>query len=238
MRSIAIFAAVGGLVAAVALPAYAATTPVGSEAATSLQQLAETDAQSLVVASETTAAPLDRGTYSATTPEEIAKAKAAEAAKARAAAAARSSRGSVASVDLSMVAPGSGAVRYPVASFHYGPRNVFRPASRPNHDGFDMMTGTGSPIFAVADGVVRSSHWGGAFGQVVVIDHVIGGKRVSTLYAHQSQRHVSAGQSVSAGQLIGQVGQTGRASAPHLHFEVRINGSLVNPQSWLAANAG
>src|SRR5690606_23067617 len=65
MRSIAIFAAVGGLVAAVALPAYAATTPVGSEAATSLQQLAETDAQSLVVASETTAAPLDRGTYSA-----------------------------------------------------------------------------------------------------------------------------------------------------------------------------
>lgn len=237
MRSIAIFAAVGGLVAAVALPAYAATTPVGSEASTSLQQLAETDAQSLVVASETTAAPLDRGTYSATTPEEIAKAKAAEAAKARAAAA-RSSRGSVASVDLSMVAPGSGAVRYPVTSFSYGPRNVFRPASRPNHDGFDMMTGTGSPIFAVADGVVRKSGWGGAFGKVVVIDHIIGGKRVSTLYAHQSQLVVSAGQSVTAGQLIGQVGTTGRTTAPHLHFEVRINGSLVNPQSWLAANAG
>ncbi|MBQ3358716.1 MAG: M23 family peptidase, partial [Microbacterium sp.] len=78
IRSVAIFGAVGALVAAVALPAYAATKP--AEAATTVQQLAAVDAQSLVVASEATAAPLDRGTLTATTPEEIEKKKAEEAA--------------------------------------------------------------------------------------------------------------------------------------------------------------
>ncbi|HWV49049.1 MAG TPA: M23 family peptidase, partial [Microbacterium sp.] len=67
LRSIAIFGAVGALVAAVALPAYASTTPTTTEVATTLQQVAMDDAQSLVVASEATAAPMDRGNYSATT---------------------------------------------------------------------------------------------------------------------------------------------------------------------------
>src|SRR5690554_508867 len=96
MRSIAIFGAVGALVAAVALLAYAASsTPV--HAAATLQQLATNDAQSLVVASEATAAPLDRGTYSATTPEEIEKKKAEVAAAARAKEAAAASAASAAS---------------------------------------------------------------------------------------------------------------------------------------------
>lgn len=240
LRSIAIFGAVGALVAAVALPAYASTTPV--EATATLQQLAVDDAQSLVVASEAAASPMDRGTYSATTPEEIEKKKAEEAAAARAkaAAAAASSAASAPTVasdiDLSLVAAGSGEVRYPVPQGSY---TVSRTLGG-GHNGADMVGAAGTPLFATADGVVRIStenYYG--YGVAVVIDHVIGGQRVSTLYAHMiyGSRLVEAGQTVEAGQLIGQMGSTGRSTANHLHYEVRVNDSLVEPISWLQANA-
>ncbi|MGM1016970.1 MAG: M23 family metallopeptidase [Actinomycetota bacterium] len=239
LRSIAIFGAVGALVAAVALPAYASTTPV--EATATLQQLAVDDAQSLVVASEAAASPMDRGTYSATTPEEIEKKKAEEAAAARAKAAAAAasvaSAPSVASdIDLSLVAAGSGAVRYPAPQGSY---TVSRTLGG-GHNGADMVGAAGTPLFATADGVVRIStenYYG--YGVAVVIDHVIGGQRVSTLYAHMiyGSRLVEAGQTVEAGQLIGQMGTTGRSTANHLHYEVRVNDSLVEPISWLQANA-
>src|SRR5690606_17569492 len=139
MRSVAIFAAVGALVAAVALPAYAATKPV-AEAAT-LQQVAADNAQSLVVASAATAAPMDRGTYTATTPEEIEKKKAEEAARARAAAAA-STAALFSNIDLSMVSPGSGEVRYPL------PRGSYYVSRTLNsgHNGADMVAPAGTPI--------------------------------------------------------------------------------------------
>lgn len=239
MRTVAIFAAVSALVAAVALPAYAATKPVDAEAAT-LQQMAVSDAQSLVVASEATAAPLARGTYSATTPEEIAKKKAEAAAKARAAAAARvaSAGGSgvrISDADLRLVAAGSGAVRYPLPQGSY---YVSRTLGS-GHNGADMVAPAGTPIFAAASGVVRissESHYG--YGVAVVIDSVVGGKRVSTLYAHMTNgtRAVQAGQTVQAGQFIGKVGNTGRSYGAHLHFEVEVNGSLVEPIGWLRVN--
>jgi murein DD-endopeptidase MepM/ murein hydrolase activator NlpD len=71
-----------------------------------------------------------------------------------------------------------------------------------------------------------------------VIDHVINGQAVSTLYPHMTYgtRAVQVGQKVSAGQIIGQVGSTGRSTANHLHLEVKINGSLVDPMAWLRAN--
>ncbi len=242
MRTVAIFAAVSALVAAVALPAYASTKPVDADA-TTLQQLAVDDAQSLVVASEATAAPLDRGNYEATTPEEIAKKKAEEAAAKRAAAAAKvaaaakSSGGNVSSADLQLVAAGSGQVRYPLpAGSYYVSRSL-----QSGHDGADMVANAGTPIFAAAGGVVRissESYYG--YGVAVIIDHVIGGQRVSTTYAHMTNgtRAVSAGQSVSAGQFIGKVGNTGNSYGAHLHFEVKVNGSLVEPMGWLSANAG
>ena len=241
MRTVAIFAAVSALVAAVALPAYASTKPVTADA-TTLQQLAVDDAQSLVVASEATAAPLDRVTYEATTPEEIAKKKAEEAAAARAAAAAKvasSSGGSsnVSSADLQLVAAGSGEVRYPLPGGSYYVSRTLKSG----HDGADMVSPAGTPIFAAAGGVVRissESYYG--YGVAVIIDHVIGGQRVSTTYAHMTNgtRAVSAGQTVAAGQFIGKVGNTGNSYGAHLHFEVKVNGSLVEPMSWLAANAG
>lgn len=242
LRSLVILSVVGGLVVAIALPAFS-TRPPAAEAMT-LQQVAADDAQSLVVASDATSTTLTRESYAATTQEEIDKKKAEEAAAARAKALAASvSRGGsrVASIDLSMTAPGSGEVRWPLTSFSYEWFNTFRPPGRSGHNGFDMMAPAGTPIFAAAAGVVRTStDSGGSYGAVVMIDSVVGGQVVSTTYAHMiyGSRVVSAGQTVSAGQLLGQVGKTGNATATHTHFEVKINGGLVDPLAWLQANAG
>ncbi len=244
IRSIAIFGAVGALVAAVALPAYAASSSPVTAAAT-LQQVAEDDAQSLVVASQATSAPLDRSTYSATTPEEIDQQKAEEAAAAAAAAAAEraatTSGGSIDIGDYSLVSPGSGEVRYPLPRGSYSEGRTTVGPDSGGHDGADMLAPAGTPIYAAAAGVVRvssESYYG--YGVAVVIDHVIGGQQVSTTYAHMSYgtRQVQAGQTVAAGQLIGGVGSTGRSTANHLHFEVHVNGSILEPYAWLAANAG
>lgn len=240
MRSIAIFGAVGALVAAIALPAYAATAEPEAATAT-LQQIATDDAQSLVVASEAKAAPLDRGTYSATTPEEIAKKKAEEAAAARAKAAAAAAAAAASfTFDVGaygLVSPGSGEVRYPLPQGSY---SVSRTLGS-GHDGADMIAAQGTPIYATAAGVVRASAESiGGYGVSIFIDHVIGGQVVSSVYGHMTygSRQVQVGETVQAGQLIGFVGSTGRSTANHLHFEVRVNGSLVEPIAWLAANAG
>lgn len=242
LRSLAILTVVGGLIVTVALPAYGVWRP--AEDVTTIQQAAADDAQSLVVASDATGSELERDSYSATTQEEIDEKKAKEAAAAAAAARARvgTTTSSVSSVNLSMVAPGSGAVRYPVTNFSYDwASNGFQTAQRPTHNGLDMMTSYGSPIFAAAAGVVRTStNNGGTYGGLIVIDHVINGQQVSTLYAHvvYGSQVVSPGQTVSAGQVIAQVGQTGFATAPHCHFEVHLGGTPINPLAWLQANAG
>lgn len=242
LRSVAIFGAVGALVAAVALPAYAASKPTDATAQT-VQQLAAVDAQSLVVASEATAAPLVRGAFSATTPEEIEKKKAEEAAaaaaRAAAAAAAAStpSSGTFNTAGYALVAPGSGEVRYPLP---LGSWNVSRTVGG-GHNGADMLAPAGTPIYAAASGVVRASAESiGGYGVAVMLDSVVGGQRVQTTYGHMlyGSRQVQAGQTVAAGQLIGYVGSTGRSTANHLHFEVWINGGLVEPMSWLSVNAG
>lgn len=244
LRSVIIFGAVGALVAAVALPAYASTKP--AEAATTVQQLAAVDAQSLVVASQATAAPMNRGTFTATTPEEIAKKKAEEAAAARAAAAAKAaaaassssaSSASFNSAGYALVAPGSGEVRYPLPM---GSWNVSRTVGG-GHNGADMLAPAGTPIYAAASGVVRASAESiGGYGVCVMLDSVVGGQRVQTTYGHMiyGSRQVQQGQTVEAGQLIGYVGSTGRSTANHLHFEVWVNGGLVEPMAWLGANAG
>jgi murein DD-endopeptidase MepM/ murein hydrolase activator NlpD len=144
-------------------------------------------------------------------------------------------------MNLTKTAPGSGEVRWPVTNFTYASYNLFRPPNRPNHNGFDMVAPAGQPIFAAAAGVVRISQESYAgYGVAVTIDSVVGGQQVSTLYGHMTygSRQVVSGQTVSAGQLIGAVGSTGSSTANHLHFEVRINGSLVDPLAWLQSNAG
>jgi murein DD-endopeptidase MepM/ murein hydrolase activator NlpD len=98
------------------------------------------------------------------------------------------------------------------------------------HTGLDFGAPAGSPIYAAESGVVVSAAPRGGYGNATVIDH---GGGVATLYAHQSRFGVSAGQRVQRGQVIGYVGSTGYSTGPHLHFEVRVNGSPVDPARYL-----
>lgn len=97
------------------------------------------------------------------------------------------------------------------------------------HAGIDIGAGYGAAIYAARDGVVHTSGVMSGYGNTVVIDH---GGGTATLYAHQSSLSVSAGQSVSRGDVIGYVGSTGYSTGPHLHFEVRVNGSPTDPMAY------
>jgi murein DD-endopeptidase MepM/ murein hydrolase activator NlpD len=94
------------------------------------------------------------------------------------------------------------------------------------HAGVDIKAETGAPIVAAARGVVHASGWEGSYGWVVKIDHDDG---FSTIYAHNLQNLVEVGDVVEAGAVIALVGRSGRASGPHLHFEVRRDGMAYNP---------
>lgn len=109
----------------------------------------------------------------------------------------------------------------------YGMR--FHPILKRNrmHTGIDIGAGAGSPIRAAAAGIVTFRGTMSGYGNVILIDH---GGGTSTLYAHCSSLIAREGQQVSLGQLIARVGSTGRATGPHLHFEVRRNGEPVNPR--------
>ncbi|HEX4583290.1 MAG TPA: M23 family metallopeptidase [Burkholderiaceae bacterium] len=100
------------------------------------------------------------------------------------------------------------------------------------HTGIDFAAPSGTAIFAAAGGVVASAEHHPEFGNVVRIDHGYG---LSTLYAHTSRILVKAGDIVRNGQQIALVGATGRATGPHLHFEVRVNGVPQNPLRYLAS---
>ena len=101
------------------------------------------------------------------------------------------------------------------------------------HGGTDIGASYGSAIYAAGSGTVvtayNNSAYNGGYGNYAIINH---GNGIQTLYAHMSVCSVTVGQTVSAGQTIGYVGSTGRSTGPHLHFEVRVNGSRVDPQSY------
>ena len=111
-----------------------------------------------------------------------------------------------------------------------GPRTHPVTGEYKNHGGTDIGASYGSAIYAADSGtVVRSSDgWNGGWGNYVMIDH---GNGMQTLYAHMSSRAVSVGQTVSRGQTIGYVGSTGMSTGPHLHFEMYVNGSRIDPQT-------
>lgn len=94
------------------------------------------------------------------------------------------------------------------------------------HEGIDVSAPMGSPIEAPGAGVVRAAGWEAGYGQTVTIDHGFG---IVTKYAHCSKILVKRGQSVQRGQRIALVGNSGLATAPHLHYEVHVNGRPVNP---------
>lgn len=100
------------------------------------------------------------------------------------------------------------------------------------HTGVDLtMHGAhGKPVYASASGTVISAGWSGGYGKTVRIQHSGG---IVTVYAHLSSINVSVGQSVYQGQQIGRIGSTGNSTGPHLHFEVRVNGTAVNPMKYI-----
>jgi murein DD-endopeptidase MepM/ murein hydrolase activator NlpD len=98
------------------------------------------------------------------------------------------------------------------------------------HQGLDIGAAEGTPIRAGGDGTVILAGYNGGYGNYTCIDH---GGGVSTCYAHQSAIHVGSGQHVNQGQVIGLVGNTGYSFGAHLHFEVRVNGTAVQPLNYL-----
>ncbi len=98
------------------------------------------------------------------------------------------------------------------------------------HTGLDIAAPAGTPIKAAADGTVLFSGYSGGYGYVVKLNN---GNGVQTYYGHCSKLYVSAGEKVKAGDVIAAVGSTGNSTGNHLHFEVRVNGTEVNPQNYL-----
>jgi len=109
------------------------------------------------------------------------------------------------------------------------------------HQGLDFNPGMGAPIGAVAAGTVRVSGTYFSYGSTVIIDHVIEGRRVSTLYGHMipGSSPLQAGDTVEAGQFIGSVGSSGVSTGAHLHLEVLMDGvTPIDPEAWLEARIG
>jgi len=101
------------------------------------------------------------------------------------------------------------------------------------HNGVDIVSGCGSPILAAEDGSVVSASYNGSYGNIIVLNHgVLDGQPVATAYAHLQSFAVTSG-SVSRGDVIGYEGTTGGSTGCHLHFEVRVDGSPVDPMGWV-----
>jgi murein DD-endopeptidase MepM/ murein hydrolase activator NlpD len=101
------------------------------------------------------------------------------------------------------------------------------------HTGMDLGRGNGF-VYAADDGVVLLTDFNAGYGNMTVVGHgTIQGKRVATLYGHQAEFLVVAGERVRKGQVIGVVGSTGLSTGPHLHFEVRVDGLPIDPAPWL-----
>lgn len=97
------------------------------------------------------------------------------------------------------------------------------------HEGLDYSADIGTPVYATGDGTVIKAGWDGAYGNAIDIDH---GYNYLTRFAHLSQINVKPGQKVKRGDLIGKVGNTGKSTGPHLHYEVRLNGLPQNPVNY------
>lgn len=129
--------------------------------------------------------------------------------------------------------PGSLEPPIPFAAVtsRFGPRTHPILGTVRNHNGIDLRAGTGTPVRAAADGEVVVAGVRGGYGNAVLIEH---GGNLATFHAHMSSILVSAGQMVKAGQIVGLVGSTGMSTGPHLHFEVRIGGTPVDPLPYLS----
>jgi murein DD-endopeptidase MepM/ murein hydrolase activator NlpD len=121
-------------------------------------------------------------------------------------------------------------VRGPITS-DFGPRRAFGRF----HSGIDIGAKPETPCRIVAAGTVVFAGWQNGYGKTIIVEH---GDRIHTLYGHLSRLVVSRGQRVKQGAVVGLTGTTGRASGPHLHYEILVNGRPVDPGPYLAAAPG
>jgi len=213
-----------------ALNAALAAQASAEQAAVTLQRLADQQAQAMVVADEERVATLARYNELRGESDRIAVELRAVAVRAG-----RSRTGS--SAALAQPPRGGAMLAMPVSgwkSSNYGMRYDPYYKVWQLHAGVDLAAGGGQPIWAAADGVVVRAGWSGGYGNYTCVSHgEYQGKGLATCYGHQSEFVASAGQRVRRGQIIGRVGTTGASTGYHLHFEVRLDGSPVDPLGWL-----
>ncbi|WP_108260635.1 DUF5930 domain-containing protein [Mangrovicoccus ximenensis] len=130
---------------------------------------------------------------------------------------------------LPMASPIEGKYRM-TSSFGYR-RDPIR-GTRRMHEGQDFAAAYGTPIHATADGVVIKAGWASGYGRLVTIQHEFG---IETRYAHMSKIKVKVGQKVSKGEVVGAMGNSGRSTGTHLHYEVRVGGKPTNPMTYITA---
>jgi murein DD-endopeptidase MepM/ murein hydrolase activator NlpD len=114
------------------------------------------------------------------------------------------------------------------ASFGYR-KNPFTSRGSEFHKGTDFAASYGKTVAATGDGIVMFAGWNAGYGKMVIISHGYG---ITTLYAHNSKLLVKQGDKVKKGQAISKVGNTGRSTGTHLHYEVKLNGKNVNPTKY------
>ncbi len=133
-------------------------------------------------------------------------------------------------VQVAMASRGSGVASGFIWPLHGPIASPFGYRHGRLHTGIDIDAPTGTPYVAALSGTVIAAQWDGGYGKMILVDH---GNGVVTRYAHSSAFLVSVGQHVSQGQPIGRVGTTGNTTGPHLHFEIILNGTPVNPLNYL-----
>jgi murein DD-endopeptidase MepM/ murein hydrolase activator NlpD len=126
---------------------------------------------------------------------------------------------------------GTGRFLWPVPHFYRVSSN-FGKRGRRHHDGIDIPAPKGTPIVAVDSGVIIYSANGiRGYGNMIVVSH---GDDIFTVYAHNSKNKVDKGDKVKKGEVIGLIGNTGRSTGPHLHFEIRVKNKVRNPAQYLS----
>lgn len=215
----------GALLVGTTVPANAFITFAEEPVATTANsKVAAVPEQSVVVAADASVGALARDEFTVTSHAEVVREKYGQR--------------------VHTFTPTTGSIRWPFPyatpiSSGYGDRVAPCRGCSSHHNGVDFTPGAGTPIYAVADGVVKEAEYGGSFGQHVYLDHVIAGKKVESIYGHmiQGSSPLVAGQEVKVGDFVGLVGSTGASTGAHLHLEIHLDGVVVDPFAWLQANA-
>ncbi|MBZ4200974.1 MAG: M23 family metallopeptidase [Methylotenera sp.] len=133
---------------------------------------------------------------------------------------------------LKGVLPNRSPIRAAFNSSSYGWRIDPFNGNKAFHEGLDFSAEAGAPIFAAAGGIVTAAETMPDYGKIVIVSH---GSGLETRYAHTSKILVKVGERVEKGQMVAQVGNTGRSTGPHLHYEIRLNGNALDPRKYLNA---